>query len=83
MSNPLFERFGQMTGGNLPGPLQNMDNFINSFNQFRSGLNGNDQQKESYAQQQVQQMLNSGKISQEQLNQVMGYAQMLQNMMRK
>jgi len=82
MGNPLFERFGQMNG-NLPGPLQNMANFMSSFNQFQNSLGGNQNDQNNYAQQQIQQMLNSGKITQDQLNQVMGYAQMLQNMMRK
>lgn len=80
MANPLFERFGNL---GIPGPLQNMTNFMNSFNQFRNGLGGNPQQQNSFAQQQVQQMLNSGQISQDQLNQAMNFAQMLQGMMHK
>ncbi len=83
MSNPLFERFGAMMGGNVPGPLQNVSNFMSSFAQFRNGLNGNDtQSRNEFAKQQVQQMLNNGQITQEQLNQVMQYAGQIQKFIR-
>lgn len=51
--NNIFSRFG--------GPL----GFMNQFNQFRQNL----QQNGINPQQQVQQLLNSGQMTQEQFNQ--------------
>ena len=85
MANPLFERFGQMMGGGnnaVPGPLQNMANFVQSYNQFKNSLNAPNGNAGAYAQQQVQQMLNSGKITQEQFNQVAAFAQQLQGFVK-
>ena len=52
MSNPLFNQFGV---GNPMGAL------LQQYNQFKSTFSGN-------AQQQVQQLLNSGRMSQQQYN---------------
>lgn len=73
MNNPLFNLLG---GGNmqLPGPLGNMQNFMTQFNQFRQTFQGN-------PQQQVQQMLNSGQMSQQQFNQLSQLATQIQKMM--
>ena len=48
---------------------------INQFNQFRNSFNGN-------AQEQVQKMLNSGKITQEQYNQAVQMANQLSKLMK-
>lgn len=64
MSNPLFNLLG---GNKMPGQLGQM---AQAFKQFQSGFTGN-------AQQQVQQLLNSGKVSQEQYNQAMQLANQL------
>ena len=48
-------------------------NIIQQFNEFRNNFKGD-------AQQQIQQMLNSGKISQAQYNAAVQKAQMLQRM---
>lgn len=69
MSNPLF---GLLGGNALPS---NMMNLINQFQQFKSSFKGD-------ARQQVQQMLNSGKISQAQYNQAVQMANALQQMMK-
>ena len=58
MSNPLF--------GMLSGQMQ-MNPMLQKFNQFRQMFKGD-------PQQQVQQMLNSGKISQAQYNQAVQMA---------
>ena len=59
----------------LYGMMQNQmpNNLMQRFNQFRQMFKGN-------PQQQVQQMLNSGKISQAQYNQAVQMAQQLQRM---
>ena len=60
----------------MSNPLYNsmntQNNFIQKFNEFRKNFSGN-------PQQQVQQLLNSGKVSQEQYNRAV---QMANNMRR-
>lgn len=65
MSNPLF--------GMLTGQMQ-MNPMLQKFNQFRQMFKGD-------PQQQVQQMLNSGKVSQAQYNQAVQMANQLAQMM--
>lgn len=67
MSNPLFDALGSGQYGNLTGMLQ-------QFNQFRQTFRGD-------PKQQVQQLLNSGQISQAQYNQAVQMAKALQNML--
>lgn len=71
--NPLFNMFGNSP---MPGPFNNMNQVINQFNQFKSTFQGD-------PQQQVQGLLNSGKMSQEQFNQLSNMAQMLQPFLRR
>lgn len=66
--NPLFNIFGNTPNN---GPFSNMNNVINEFNKFQSTFQGD-------PKQQVQDLLNSGKMSQEQFNQLSSMAQMLQ-----
>ena len=67
MANPLYE---QMMGGNKN------KNFLQRFNQFRQNFSGN-------PQQQIQQMLNSGQITQEQYNRAVQQAQNIMRMFGK
>ena len=71
MSNPLF----QMFGGGMPisgnGPMQ----MIQQFMQFKQSFKGDPKAE-------VQKMLQSGRISQAQLNQAQQMAQQFQSMMR-
>lgn len=71
MSNPLF----QMLGNAMPNGVGNLGNIIQQFQQFKQGFRGD-------PRQQVQQLLNSGRVSQEQYNRAVQMANMLQNMMR-
>lgn len=70
MSNPIFNMLGNSV---LPmrGPMNNMIQMAQQFMQFKNTFKGN-------PQQQVQQLLNSGKVSQEQYNQAVQVAQQLQ-----
>ena len=68
MSNPLFQ---QMGGGQQMGGMGNM---MQRFQQFQSMFKGD-------PRQQVQQLLNSGKVSQSQYNSAVRMAQQLQRMM--
>jgi len=67
--NPLFN---QLAGNMLPG---NMQNIVNGFMQFRNGYRGD-------ARQQVQMLLNSGKMSQAQFNQLSQMANQISRMIR-
>lgn len=64
--NELFQQFGSRTP--MPGGIGNL---IQQFQQFRASFQGD-------PQQQVQQLLNSGKMSQEQFNQLAGLANQFQ-----
>lgn len=63
MSNPLFNLLG---GGNIPMP-----DFLKQFNQFKSTFSGD-------PRKQVQNMLNSGQMSQEQFNKLSQMATQIQ-----
>lgn len=63
--NPLYEQMNGQTGQN---------NFLQRFMQFKQNFKGN-------PQEQIQQLLNSGRITQEQYNAAVQKAQMLQKML--
>ena len=65
--NPLFN----ILGGNRSALSGNMMNILKQFQQFKSTFNGD-------PRQQIQQMLNSGQISQSQYNQAVQMANELQ-----
>ena len=67
--NPLFNI---LNGGTQP--QNSMINMMAQLNQFRQTFQGN-------PKQQVQQLLNSGRMSQEQFNQLSQMATQIQNMM--
>ena len=58
----------------MNNPFQNMQMLMQRFNQFRQSFNGN-------AGQQIQQMMNSGRVNQSQYNQAVQMAQQCQKMM--
>ena len=68
--NPLFNLLGGRSS--LPG---NIGNMLSQFQQFKNTFRGN-------PQQQIQQMLNSGQISQEQYNRAVQMANELQRFIR-
>ena len=61
MNNPFFSMFGDR---NNQGNNNNILNLVQQFRQFQNSFQGSPIQ----AQQQVQEMLDSGKISQNQFN---------------
>lgn len=63
--NPLYEQMNGQAGQN---------NFLQKFMQFKQSFKGD-------PQQQIQQLLNSGRITQEQYNAAVQKAQMLQKML--
>ncbi len=71
MANPLYKALG---GRNLPGPMGQAQNLARQFNQFKANFQGD-------PRQQVQELLDSGKMSQEQYNQLQGMAQNFMQML--
>ena len=58
-----------------PSPTNNMANLLSQFNQFRSTFSGN-------PEQQVKQLLQSGRMSQEQFNQFAQTANQLRQLIK-
>lgn len=73
MPNPLFNALG---GGAMPGPLGNMQTMLQSFQHFANNFKGD-------AKQKVQELLQSGRMSQDQLNQLQNMARQFQQFMPK
>lgn len=72
MANSLFKTLGGSS--NLPSPFNNMQDLVGKLNQFRQSFQGD-------PKEQVQQLLNSGKMSQSQYNQLSQMATQIQNML--
>lgn len=71
MSNPLYSMFGSMN--QLPN--NNMMQMLQNLMRFKQNFSGD-------ARQQVQQLLNSGKVTQDQYNRAVQMANQLQRMMK-
>lgn len=69
-NNPLFGTFGGGMQGN------NQSNIINQFNQFRRQMQGKNPYEE------INKFLQSGKVSQSQLNQLQQTAQWMQSLFK-
>lgn len=74
MGNPIFKRFGNR-GNHVPGPFGNAQNLMNKFQLFASQFRGDPEAK-------VQELLNSGQMTQEQFNQFSDMAQPFQQMLQ-
>lgn len=72
MPNPLFQA---LAGGQMPGRVGQFQQMVQQFNQFRQNFQG-DPQKE------VEKLLQSRKMSQQQLNQLQQAAQMFQSLLQ-
>lgn len=68
MPNTLFNALG---GGKLPGPMGQFQQMMQQFQQFRNNFQGDPKQE-------VEKLLQSGKMSQQQLNQLQAMAQQFQ-----
>ena len=67
MSNPIFDAMG----GNMPG-----NNILAQFQQFRKQMQGKNPHEE------INKLLQSGAINQQQLNQAQQMAQQMQNILK-
>lgn len=72
MANPLFQALG---GGRLPGPMGNFQQLMQQFQQFRQSFQGDPKAE-------VEKLVQSGKISQQQLNQLQQAATAFQSLMK-
>ncbi len=75
MANPIFQALG---GGmpNLPGPMSNFAQMMQQFNQFRATFQGDPKAE-------VEKLLRSGKMSQQQLNQLQAAARQFAQLLPK
>lgn len=60
MANPLFQALG---GGQMPGQMGQFQNMVQQFQQFKQSFQGDPKAE-------VEKLVQSGKISQQQLNQL-------------
>nr|DAF15381.1 MAG TPA: Protein of unknown function (DUF2680) [Caudoviricetes sp.]DAG39391.1 MAG TPA: Protein of unknown function (DUF2680) [Caudoviricetes sp.]DAJ43816.1 MAG TPA: Protein of unknown function (DUF2680) [Caudoviricetes sp.]DAP69610.1 MAG TPA: Protein of unknown function (DUF2680) [Caudoviricetes sp.] len=72
MANPLFQALG---GGKLPGPMGNFQQMMQQFRQFRQSFQGDPKAE-------VEKLVQSGKLSQQQLNQLQQAAMAFQHLMK-
>lgn len=72
MPNPLFNVLG---GGKMPGATGQFQQMMQQFQQFRQNFQGDPKQE-------VQKLLQSGKMSQQQLNQLQAMAQQFQGFLK-
>ena len=64
-----------LNNNRLPSQFNNVQDMIKQFKQFRQSFNGN-------PQQQVQELLNSGRMSQDQFNYLKNIADQFQNLLK-
>lgn len=69
--NPLFNALG---GGQMPGPMGNMQQMAKEIQQFKASFQGDPRAE-------VEKMLQSGKITQAQLNRAQQMARQIQQFM--
>lgn len=72
MPNPLFNALG---GSKMPGAMGQFQQMMQQFQQFRNNFQGDPKQE-------VEKLLQSGKMSQQQLNQLQAMAQQFQAFMK-
>ena len=72
MPNPLFNALG---GGRMPGPMGQFQQMMQQFQQFRNNFQGDPKQE-------VEKLLQSGKMSQQQLNLLQAMAQQFQSFLQ-
>lgn len=72
MPNSLYNAYGNAP---MPGPMGNMQRMMQQFNQFKNTFQGDPRQT-------VMNMVNSGRISQQQLNMAQQMAQQFQGMLK-
>lgn len=72
MANPFLQALG---GGQMPGPMGQFQRMVQQLNQFRSTFQGDPKAE-------VEKLLQSGKMSQQQLNQLQAMAKQIQSFLQ-
>ena len=72
--NPLFKALGGSAMPSMPGPLGNFQQMVRKFQEFKASFQGDPEQE-------VKRLLQSGQMSQDQLNQLQQAAQMFQSLL--
>lgn len=72
--NPLFEELGGNAGMQLPGPMGAFQSMIQKFKEFREKFTGDPKAE-------VEKLLRTGKMSQQQYDQLQQAAQMFQSLL--
>lgn len=73
MSSPLFDMMGN---NQTPGPMGQMQQMLSAFQRFKAEFKGDPQQE-------VQKLLNSGQMTQQQYNQLQQMANQMAHMMSR
>lgn len=73
MSSPLFDMMGN---NQMPGPMGQMQQMMSAFQRFKAEFKGDPQQE-------VQKLLNSGQMTQQQYNQLQQMANQMAHMMSR
>lgn len=71
--NPLYNQLG-CAGMKMPGPMGDFQNMIRQFQQFKANFKGDPEQE-------VRRLLQSGQMTQQQLDQLQQAATMLQGLL--
>jgi hypothetical protein len=71
-NNPFFNALG---GGQMPGPMGGFPQLLQQFKQFKANFKGDPKAE-------VEKMLQSGKISQDQLNKIQSMANQFQGLFK-
>ena len=72
MNNPFMAALG---GGQMPGPMGNFAQMVQQFNQFKANFKGDPKAE-------VEKLMQSGKLTQQQLNQLQQMAKQFQSLMQ-
>ena len=72
MNNPFMAALG---GGQMPGPMVNFAQMVQQFQQFKANFQGDPKAE-------VEKLLQSGKLNQQQLNQLQQMAKQFQSLMQ-
>ncbi len=72
MNNPFMAALG---GGQMPGPMGNFAQMVQQFNQFKANFKGDPKAE-------VEKLMQSGKLTQQQLNQLQQMAKQFQSLIQ-
>lgn len=72
MTNPFMAALG---GGQMPGPMNNFAQMMQQFQQFKANFRGDPKAE-------VEKLLQSGRLNQQQLNQLQQMAKQFQSLMQ-